>query len=108
LLIIQLSYTLNGNTENYKEKLFIKQKGICPHCNLALANSDKNDFYLDIFGNSLEIHHKNEIAKMQKISKNAHKASNLLNNLVLLHKACHLEITLKSDFGESSAGRLAC
>jgi hypothetical protein len=45
---------------------------------------------------------------MQKISKNAHKASNLLNNLVLLHKACHLEITLKSDFGESSAGRLAC
>jgi len=45
---------------------------------------------------------------MQKISKNAHKASNSLNNLVLLHKACHLEITLKSDSGEPSAGRLAC
>ena len=101
-------YAKRINTDNYKEKLFIKQKGICPHCNLALANSDKNDFSLDIFGNDLEIHHKNEIAKMQKISKNAHKASNFLNNLVLLHKACHLEITLKSDSGEPSAGRLAC
>ena len=39
-------------------------------------------FSLDIFGNDLEIHHKNEIAKMHKISKNAHKASNFLNNLV--------------------------
>jgi RNA-directed DNA polymerase len=88
-------YAKRINTDNYKEKLFIKQKGICPYCNLALANSDKNDFSLDIFGNDLEIHHKNEIAKMQKISKKAHKASNYLNNLVLLHKACHLEITLK-------------
>lgn len=96
------------NTDNYKEKLFIKQKGICPHCNLALANSDKNDFFLEIFGNDLEIHHKNEIAKMQKTSKTAHKMSNYLNNLVLLHKGCHLEITLKLDSGEPSAERLAC
>lgn len=87
-------YAKRVNTDNYKEKLFIKQKGICPHCNLALANSDKNDFSSDIFGNDLEIHHKNEIAKMQKISEKAHKASNFFNNLVLLHKACHLEITL--------------
>lgn len=101
-------YAKRINTDNYKEKLFIKQKGICPHCNLALANSDKNDFSLDIFGNDLEIHHKNEIAKMQKTSKTAHKMSNYLNNLVLLHKACHLEITLKLDSGEPSAGRLAC
>ena len=100
-------YAKRINTDNYKERLFIKQKGICPHCNLALANSDNDDFFLDIFGNDLEIHHKNEIAKMQKISKNAHKASNFLNNLVLLHKTCHLEITLKSDSGEPSAGRLA-
>lgn len=57
-------YAKRINTDNYKEKLFIKQKGICTHCNLALANSDKNDFSLDIFGNDLEIHHKNEIAKM--------------------------------------------
>ena len=96
------------NTDNYKEKLFIKQKGICSHCDLALANSDKNDFLLDIFGNDLEIHHKNEIAKMRKISKDAHKASDSFNNLVLLHKTCHLEITLKSDSGEPSAERLAC
>jgi len=88
-------YAKRTNTDNYKEKLFIKQKGICLHCNLALANSDKDDFSLDIFGNDLELHHKNEIARMQKISKNAHKASNFLNNLVLLHKSCHLEITLK-------------
>jgi len=45
---------------------------------------------------------------MRRVSKNAHKASNFLNNLVLLHKACHLEITLKSDSGETSAERLAC
>ena len=88
-------YNKRINTDIYKKKLFIKQKGICPHCNLALANSDKNDFSLDIFGNDLEIHHKNEIAKMQKISKAAHKASNFFNNLVLLHKTCHLEITFK-------------
>ena len=101
-------YSKRINTDNYKEKLFIKQKGMCPHCNLALANSDKNNFSLDIFGNDLEIHHKEEVAKMQKISKAAHKASNFFNNLVLLHKTCHLEITLKSDSGEPSAGRLAC
>lgn len=96
------------NTDNHKEKLFIKQKGMCPHCNLALANSDKNNFSLDIFGNDLEIHHKEGVAKMRKISKAAHRASNSFNNLVLLHKTCHLEITLKSDSGEPSAGRLAC
>lgn len=96
------------NTDNYKEKLFIKQKGMCPHCNLALANSDKNNFSSDIFGNDLEIHHKEGVVKMQKISKAAHIASNSFNNLVLLHKTCHLEITLKSDSGEPSAGRLAC
>jgi len=62
-------YAKRVNTDNYKEKLFIKQKGIRPHCNLALANSDKNDFSSYIFGNDLEIHHKNEIAKMQKISE---------------------------------------
>lgn len=100
-------YTRRKNSDNYKEILFIKQKGICPYCNLALANSDKNDFSLDIFGNDLEIHHKISIAVCQKISKNAHVASNFLKNLVLLHKACHLEITLKSDSGEPNAERLA-
>lgn len=83
------------NTDNYKEKLFIKQKGICPHCKSALANSDKNDFSLDIFSNELEIHNKKEISEMRKISKLAHKAANSFNNLVLLHKTCHLKITLK-------------
>ena len=62
-------YAKRVNTDNYKEKLFIKQKGVCPHFNLALANSDKNDFSSYIFGNDLEIDHKNEIAKMQKISE---------------------------------------
>ena len=88
-------YSRRINTENYKEKLFIKQKGMCPHCKLALANSDKNDFSLDIFGNELEIHHKKEIAEMQKTSKSAHQAANFFNNLILLHKTCHLELTLK-------------
>lgn len=88
-------YSKRINTNNYKEKLFIKQKGICPYCKLPLANSDKNDFFLDIFGNDLEVHHKDELAEMQKISKCAHKKANAFNNLILLHKSCHLEITLK-------------
>lgn len=88
-------YSKRINTNNYKEKLFIKQKGICPHCNIALADSDKNDFSLDILGKDLEVHHNNKLAEMQKISKFAHKAANSFNNLTLLHKSCHLEITLK-------------
>jgi len=89
-------YSKRINTNNYKEKLFIKQKGICPHCNIALADSDKNDFSLDILGKDLEVHHNNKLAEMQKISKFAHKAANSFNNLTLLHKSCHLEITLKN------------
>ena len=84
-------YTKRINTDNYKEKLFIKQKGMCPYCNSALANSDKNNFSLDIFGNNLKIHHKNKITKMQRISKTARKVSNFFNNLILLHKTCHFE-----------------
>ena len=88
-------YSKRINTDNYKEKLFIRQKGVCPHCRLVLADSDKNDFSLDIFGNDLEVHHNDELAKMKKISKSAHKRASHLNNLTLLHKSCHLEITLK-------------
>ena len=100
-------YSKRINTDNYKEKLFIQQKGICFHCNLSLTNNEKGNFSLDIFDSDLEIHHKNEIAKMQKVSKSAHKTANFSNNLVLLHKVCHLEITLKSDSGKPSAERLA-
>lgn len=96
------------NTNNYKEKLFIKQKGICSHCKLALANDGKNDFSIDILGRDLEVHHNDKLAEMQKISKSAHTAANSFNNLTLLHKSCHLEITLKWDSGEPSAERLAC
>lgn len=68
---------------------------MCPHYKLALANSEKNDFTLDIFSNDLEIHHNVGLAETQKISKSAHKKANSFNNLVLLHKTCHFEITLK-------------
>jgi hypothetical protein len=33
------------DTDNYKEKSFIKQKSICPHCKLVLANSNKENFF---------------------------------------------------------------
>lgn len=72
---------------------------MCPYCNIALANSDKNNFSLDIFGN--------ELGEMQKISKSVHKTANSYNNLALLHKTCHLAVTLKLDSGELSAERLA-
>lgn len=88
-------YSKRMNINNYKEKLFIKQKGICPHCNLVLVDRDKNDFSLDILGNDLEVHYINKLVEMQKIAKPAHKTANLFNNLILLHKSCHLGITLK-------------
>jgi hypothetical protein len=82
-------------TNNYEEKLFIKQKGICPHCKLVLVDSNINDFFLDIFANDLEVHYNDKSAEMPKISKSVHKKANSFNNLTLLHKSCHLEITLK-------------
>lgn len=100
-------YSKRIHTDNYKKKLFIQQKGICLHCNLFLINNEKGNFFLDIFDSDLEIHYKNEIVTMQKVSKSAHKTANLSNNLVLLHKACHIEITLKSDSGKPSAERSA-
>jgi len=68
LLIILLYCILKRiDIDNYKEKSFIKQKDICSHCKLALANNDNNDFSLNIFGNDLKIHYNDKIAEMQKI-----------------------------------------
>lgn len=99
-------YSKRVNTTNYKEKLFIQQKGVCPQYNLSLVNIDTNDSFSDIFGNDFKIYNKKATVKMQKILKSAHKAINFFDNLVLLQKACHLEITLKSDSGKPSVERL--
>lgn len=88
-------YSKRIYTNNYEEKLFIKQKGICPHCKLALADSHINDFLLDIFANALEVHYKDKSAEMPKIPQSVHKEANSFNNLTLLHKSCHFELTLK-------------
>ena len=88
-------YSKRIYTHNYKEKLFIKQKGTCSYCKLALADSNINDFFLDIFANNLEVRHNDKLAEMQKISKSAHKVANSFNNLTLLHKFCRLKIALK-------------
>lgn len=98
-------YLQRINRGSYKEKLFIKQEGMCPYCMLALANSEKNDFILDIFGNDLEIHSFKSFAKTQQILGSAHKIFNSLGNLVLLHKRCHSEIIYVSDSRKRSVER---
>jgi len=99
---------INKDTDNYKEKLYIKQKGNCLYCKAALAGINKNPFFLDILTAGLIIYDKNKTTEIQKCSKITNKATSFLNSLVLLHKVCHIKITQKSDSREPSAGRLAC
>lgn len=87
-------YPKKVDIDKYKEKLFIKQKSICFYCSLTLTNNDKNDFSLGIFSNDLEVHNKDELAKM---CKSAYKVMSSFNSLVLLHKICHLEIILNIE-----------
>lgn len=82
------------NSFNFKKQLYVKQKSICPQCKLVLINSPKNNFLQNIFGNELKIYNKKSITTVQKIFKNTHKKNTGVNKLLLLHKICHLEITV--------------
>jgi hypothetical protein len=73
-------YKRRINSDNYKERLFIKQKGICPFCRLALANSDLNNFTLEVHGNLLRFYSFET------------DASTIFKRVVLLHNNCRLEI----------------
>lgn len=100
-------YLKRVNTNNYKERLFRKQKGICFYCNKVLISVDKKNFFSDIFGYALEVYYKDKLVETQKIYKFVCKASHFFNNLVLLHKTCYFEVISKLDFGKPSAERLA-
>ena len=57
-----------------KDKLFTKQKGVCPFCRRTIESIEKGD---------VEIHHK------VAISKKGSRSS--IKNMELLHKYCHYE-----------------
>jgi RNA-directed DNA polymerase len=57
-----------------KDKLFIKQKGVCPFCRQTIESIEKGD---------VGIHHK------VAISKKGNRSS--IKNMELLHKYCHYE-----------------
>lgn len=87
-------------SSNYKQILFIKQKGICAHCLLPFDNF--NQSHLPITSNlsfdsdETEIHHILPIAVGKRLGAKIHIKYNELKNLVLLHKSCHFDITSKS------------
>ena len=79
------------SNKSYYDKLYIKQKGICPKCNLPLTE----DFIKQEDWDKLEIHHINFIAKAyQKKGNEYDKKADYTNNLQLLHADCHSEITI--------------
>ena len=72
-------YKRRVNSDNLKENLFIKQKGICSFCQLPLINSYYDNFTLEVFGNRLQLH------RFELFSN--------LRSSTLLHERCHLQIT---------------
>ena len=72
-------YRLRVNSDNYKENFFIKQKGVCPFCKLALGNSFYDNFTLEVFGNNLQLY--------------CLKINTTLKSTFLLHKNCYSQIT---------------
>jgi 5-methylcytosine-specific restriction endonuclease McrA len=87
------------NNSDYKRLLFIKQHGICCHCSTPLVLNEYNlvDNYiihdpLDLHSQT-EIHHVTSIAAGMSAGPKKHSQSNKLENLQLLHKDCHSEIT---------------
>ena len=85
---------------DYKKKLYLLQKGICPHCHLSLDlnqfNNIETSFWL--IEDQLEIHHIKPIAVGNTLSSTEHQFFNKIDNLVLLHKECHYEITYSNQF----------
>jgi hypothetical protein len=83
------------NSFDYKKQLYLKQKGICPECNSPLFlqefNSENNLTWLN--EEYLELHHVKPIAVGNKLSKKEHMLYNKKENLVLLHKECHYNLT---------------
>jgi len=63
---------------SFQSKLYFKQKGICPVCENELENESEN----------LEVHH---------ILAESKGGSFTLNNLMLLHKTCHENVTNTND-----------
>ena len=78
--------------ENYKKKLFVTQKGICPHCNLTLTHSSNGDFLHNKYNNTLKLHNSQLVVATRLSTKYKHKATNSIKNLTLVHKMCYSEI----------------
>lgn len=90
------------NNSDYRRLLFIKQRGICCHCSTPLVSNEYNlvnddivDSILDL-DSQTEIHHVTSIAVGMSAGLKKHVQLNKLENLQLLHKDCHSEITFNS------------
>jgi 5-methylcytosine-specific restriction endonuclease McrA len=84
-------------SKDFKSMLFIKQEGICTECSLPLdlyVFSQNETTRLEYYDSSqIEIHHVKPIAEGNRLGGKIHKEYNDFNNLVLLHKDCHYNIT---------------
>lgn len=80
--------------ESFKNKLFIKQQGLCAHCGCPMEETESleltNDYVVNKNQDTLEIHHKKPISEgYRSKNKKTHKAYNTLKNMLLMHKQCH-------------------
>jgi len=84
-------------SSDFKRLLFIKQDGICTHCSLPLEldvlNHDETLWLNDYYSDRTEIYHIKPIGEDNRLGDKIHKEYNDIQNLVLLHKDCHYEIT---------------
>ena len=90
-------------SNDFRRKLYLQQNGLCTECNMPLAYEDSN--YESLYDNKYstilcpdlsELHHIKPIAIGFKQGPTVHSKLLKFNNLVLLHKSCHSEITYKS------------
>ena len=78
------------NNKRYKYKLYINQKGRCACCKESMQyHIDDRD------GQGLELNHKTMIGIAYKGTKKEHKKAIGMNNIELVHKGCHEQITSK-------------
>lgn len=100
-------YSQKINIANVKDKLFIKQKGICFYCGRNLLDNDNHNVYIDILGNALKVYHLRRLEDTQHFFKSGRKQVKFNNNSVLLHQNCCFEVIQTLNSREPSAEKSA-
>lgn len=85
--------------KDYRRILYLKQLGLCPSCNLPLKYETLSSTLMNedsiIDNDELELHHIQPVGLGLKLGPRVHSHFLKLNNITLLHKTCHAEITSK-------------